>query len=125
MSRNEAGRTGRQGGREGSPLAELPRLLQEILSGTSRRSGTGFGHVALAGDLPDSRARESPEQILPRSSLGLRQWGLSADARTRKAQELIRARREWAGVEGTEKVLEIAVAIWDPSIQKIPARPEN
>jgi hypothetical protein len=37
----------------------------------------------------------------------VRQWGLSVEARTRKAHELIQSIDEfWAGVDGIEKVLE-------------------
>lgn len=89
--------------------AELPRLLQEILERTPRAQWHRIRPI-LALSPETSRILELVnlvEQILPRSSLGLRQWGLSVDARTRKAHELIQNIDEfWAGVDGIERVLE-------------------
>jgi len=110
--------------------AELPRLLQEILERTPRAQWHRIRPI-LALSPETSRILELAnlvEQILPRSSLGLRQWGLSADARTRKAHELIQSIDEfWAGVEGIEKVLERiarSCGIWGSiDSRKYPARP--
>lgn len=110
--------------------AELPRLLQEILERTPRAQWHRIRPI-LALSPETSRILELAnlvEAILPRSSLGLRQWGLSADARTRKAHELIQSIDEfWAGVEGIEKVLEKiarSCGIWGSiESRKYPARP--
>lgn len=110
--------------------AELPRLLQEILDRTPRAQWHRIRPI-LALSPETSRILELAnlvEQILPRSSLGLRQWGLSADARTRKAHELIQSIDEfWAGVEGIERVLEKiarSCGIWGSiDSRKYPARP--
>lgn len=89
--------------------AELPRLLQEILEHTPRAQWHRIRPI-LALSPETSRILELVnlvELILPRSSLGVRQWGLSVEARTRKAHELIQSIDEfWAGVDGIEKVLE-------------------
>ena len=110
--------------------SELPRFLQEILERTPRAQWHRIRPI-LALSPETSRILELAnlvEQILPRSSLGLRQWGLSADARTRKAHELIQSIDEfWAGVEGIEKVLEKiarSCGIWGSiDSRKYPARP--
>jgi hypothetical protein len=89
--------------------SELPRLLQAILERTPRGQWYRIRPV-LALSPETNRVLDLAnlvEQVLPRSSLGLRRRGLSTDERSRKAQELIQSLDEfWAGVEGLEKVVE-------------------
>jgi hypothetical protein len=89
--------------------SELPRLLQAILERTPR--GQWYRIRPILAISPETHRildlANLVEQVLPRSSLGLRRRGLSLDERTRKAHELIQSFDEfWAGVDGLERVLE-------------------
>jgi len=89
--------------------SELPRLLQAILERTPR--GQWYRIRPILAISPETHRildlANLVEQVLPRSSLGLRRRGLSMDERTRKAHELIQSFDEfWAGVDGLERVLE-------------------
>ena len=89
--------------------SELPRLLQATLERTPR--GQWYRIRPIVAISPETNRvldlANLVEQVLPRSSLGLRRRGLSTEERAKKAQDLIQSLDEfWAGVEGLEKVVE-------------------